>query len=53
MAKCVEGKVHPYTTVHVPSDCSYLSIIFVLAAFVSADHVRPERALFSKITFFF
>lgn len=51
IAKCIEGKVHPYATVHVLSDCSYLSIIFVLAAFVSADHVRPEKALFSKSCF--
>lgn len=49
--KCTEGKVHLYTTVHVLSDCFYLSIIFVLAAFVSADHVRSENALFSKSRF--
>lgn len=51
IAKCIEDEVHPYTTVHVLSDCSYLSIVFVLAAFVSADHVRPEKALFSKSRF--
>lgn len=51
IAKCIEGEVLPYTAVHVLSDCSYLSIIFVLAAFVSADHARPEKALFSKSRF--
>lgn len=45
-AKWIGGEVHPHTAVHVLSDCSYFSIIFVLAAFVSADHVRPEKALF-------
>jgi len=50
-AKCIEGEVLPYAAVHVLSDCSYLSIVFVLAAFVSADHVRPEKALISKSRF--
>lgn len=51
VAKCIEGEAHPYQTVHVLPDCCYQSIIFVLAAFVSADHVRAEKALFSKSRF--
>lgn len=46
IAEWMGGEVHPQRAVHVLSDCSYFSIIFVLAAFVSADPVRPEKALF-------
>lgn len=52
LAKNIEGKLHPYTTVHVLSDCSYLNIVFVLAAFFCRPY-KTRECFVLKITFSF